>query len=130
MLASCFWGATTVHAQDRPADYVGSNECASCHRGLARDHADSNHALALQEVGRKQEEILADFTQGEDVRQVQFPGEDAPRAFTADDIAYVVGAGQSTSSATCTKSSRNDYMVLPAEWNVADAGLAAAHTWH
>ncbi len=130
-----YFGSATVpvQAQDSPADYVGSKECASCHRALARDHADSNHTLALQEVGRKKEEILADFTQGEDVRLVQFPGEDAPRAFTADDIDLVVGAGVHAQR-YLYKIKANDYMVLPAEWNVTTQAwqplkLGADETW-
>ncbi len=113
------FGHTTVYAQDAPPTYVGTDECASCHRSLARDHAGTNHALALQEVGRKQEEIIADFSSGEDLRQVQFPDEDAPRAFTADDIAYVVGAGLHVQR-YLYEIDRNEYIVLPAEWNVAD----------
>ncbi|MEO8392754.1 MAG: cytochrome c3 family protein, partial [Chloroflexota bacterium] len=110
-------GTYTVQAQADQPDYVGAKECASCHRSLARDHADSNHALALQEVSRKQTEILADFTQGEAVRQVQFPGEDALRTFTADDVDFVVGAGQHVQR-YLYKVAKDDYMVLPAEWNV------------
>ncbi len=124
-------GSYRVQAQDNAPTYVGSKECASCHRSLARDHADSNHALALQEVSRKQTEILADFDQGEDVRQVQFPGEDAPRAFTADDVALVVGSGQHVQR-YLYEVDRNDYMVLPAEWNVAAQKwepLTLADTW-
>ncbi len=113
------FGRSTVYAQDEQPTYVGTKECASCHRSLARDHAETNHALALQEVGRKQEEIIADFSTGEDVRMTQFPDEDAPRPFTADDIAYVVGAGVHVQR-YLYEIDRNEYIVLPAEWNVAD----------
>lgn len=106
-----------VQAQSDAPDFVGAKECASCHRNLARDHADSNHALALQEVGRDKDIILGDFSAGDDVRQVQFPGEDAPRAFTADDIAYVIGSGQHAQR-YLYEVDRNEFMVLPAEWNV------------
>ncbi|MFN8447742.1 MAG: cytochrome c3 family protein [Anaerolineae bacterium] len=114
-------GNYTVHAQDNAPEYVGAEECASCHRSLAREHADSSHALALQDVSRSRDKdnILGDFDQGEDVRQVQLPGEDAPRAFTADDIAYAVGSGVHVQR-YLYEVDRNDYMVLPAEWNVAE----------
>ncbi len=129
-----------VMAQADQPTYVGAKECASCHRTLARDHSSSAHALALQEVSRKKTEIIADFTQGEDVRQVQFPGEDAPRAFTADDVALVVGAGQHVQR-YLYEVGKNDYMVLPAEWNVAakawqpltlgsDPWPSAAYDWN
>ncbi len=107
-------------AQDNPADaanYVGSTECRSCHRSVASEHADTRHALTLQDG--KPKNILGDFDQGEDVRQVQFPGEDAPRAFTAEDIAYVVGSGRYVQR-YLYKADRNEYMVLPAEWNVTE----------
>ena len=113
------FGRTTVYAQDEQPTYVGAKECASCHRSLARDHAETNHALALQEVGRKQEEIIADFSTGDDVRMTQFPDEDAPRPFTADDVAYVVGSGLHVQR-YLYEIDRNEYIVLPAEWNVAD----------
>ncbi len=53
------------------------------------------------------------------MRQVQFPDEDAPRAFTADDIAYAVGSGVHVQR-YLYEIDRNEYIVLPAEWNVAD----------
>lgn len=104
-------------AQNDQPEYVGSKECASCHRNLARDHSDSNHALALQEVGRDKDIILADFDLGEDIRQVQFPGEDVSRAFTADDIAYVIGSGRFVQR-YLYEVDRNEYQVFPAEWNI------------
>ncbi|MEZ4670579.1 MAG: cytochrome c3 family protein [Anaerolineae bacterium] len=110
-------GQYTVYAQNEPAEYVGSKECASCHRNLARSHGESNHALALQEVARRNANVLGDFEQGEDVRTVQIPGEDTARPFTADDIALVVGAGRHVQR-YLYEVDRNDYMVLPAEWNV------------
>lgn len=108
----------TASAQAQTAaDYVGSSECRSCHRSTASDHADTRHALTLQDG--KPKNILGDFSQGEDVRQVQFPGEDAPRAFTAADVAYVIGSGRNVQR-YAYKVDRNQYMVLPAEWNVAE----------
>jgi predicted CXXCH cytochrome family protein len=102
-------------AQD--ADYIGSKECQSCHRGVASTHKETAHSLTLRDA--KPAAILGDFSQDEAVRQVQFPGEDKPRAFTADDIAYVVGSGKYIQR-YLYKADRNQYMVLPAEWNVAE----------
>jgi predicted CXXCH cytochrome family protein len=110
-------GSYTVYAQDEQADFVGAKECASCHRTLARDHDKSNHALALQDVSKKKTGILGDFDQGEDVRTVQFPKEDKPRAFTAKDITFAIGAGRHVQR-YLYKVGANNYMVLPAEWNV------------
>ncbi|MCC6804233.1 MAG: hypothetical protein IT319_15230 [Anaerolineae bacterium] len=114
-------GNYTVYAQDETPRFVGADECASCHRELTRNHSDSNHALALQDVtrARDKDKILGDFEQDEDMRLVQFPGEDAPRAFTADDIAYAVGSGVHVQR-YLYEVARDDYRVLPAEWNVAE----------
>ena len=71
----------TVHAQGDIEDerleaaYVGADECSSCHRNVTRDHASTNHALALQDVGRRKNNILGDFDLGEDVRSVLLPDE-------------------------------------------------------
>lgn len=107
-----------VDAQDdaQTADYIGSGDCRDCHRNLARDHTNTPHANALQE-GDKKDAILGDFSQGEDIRMVQFPGEDAPRPFTKDDIAYVVGAGRYIQR-YLYEVGRREWAVLPAEWNV------------
>lgn len=112
-------GRSVVYAQDDAPEFVGADECASCHRNLARDHAESNHALALQDVSRSRDKdlILGDFEQGEDVRQVLFPGEDTPRAFTDDDIAFAIGAGVHVQG-YLYEVDRNEYRVLPAQWNV------------
>ncbi len=113
-------GSSHTFAQEYgDAQYVGASECASCHRNLARVHENSAHSLTLREVGRSRNIILGDFSQGEDVRVVQFPGEDAPRAFTADDIAYVVGTGR-YAQRYLYRVERSDYRLLPAEWRTAD----------
>jgi len=98
-------------------DYIGADECQSCHRDLSRSHADSYHGRALIEVGRNKDDILANFEVGEDVRTVQFPEEDAPRAFTVDDIAYVLGAGRYAQDYVY-EIKRGVYRVFPAKWNV------------
>ncbi|MFN8528557.1 MAG: cytochrome c3 family protein [Anaerolineae bacterium] len=109
--------AQGIPEQLQDAEYVGMDECSNCHRGLVRVQQDSPHGLALQEVSRSQEEILADFTQGEDLRMVQFPGESQPRPFTADDIEYVVGAGRYVQR-YLYEVDRREYAVFPAEWDV------------
>ncbi len=93
--------------------YEGVGECSSCHRGTASDHADSLHALALTDDAAF---IAADFESGADFRTVTFPDEDAPRPFTADDVAYVMGAGRYV-QAYLYEVGPGDYAVFPAEWN-------------
>ncbi|MFN8378250.1 MAG: cytochrome c3 family protein [Anaerolineae bacterium] len=111
----------TVYAQDEPepADYEGADECADCHRDAVRNHEDTAHGLALQDVGRRKQGILADFSTGEDLRTVQFPGEDAPRAFTEDDIALAIGAGRNVQR-YAYEVENNEYTVLPAEWDTVN----------
>ncbi|MBK9124053.1 MAG: ammonia-forming cytochrome c nitrite reductase subunit c552 [Chloroflexi bacterium] len=104
------------------AEYEGADECGSCHRNVVREHGETLHALALQEVGRDDSIILGDFEQGEEERTVQFPEEDAPRAFTADDIAYVIGAGR-YAQRYVFEIERRQYAVFPAEWDTV------AQTW-
>jgi predicted CXXCH cytochrome family protein len=115
-------------AQDEPPDYVGASECADCHRDVARQHDDTLHALTLQDDS---DAILADFEAGEEARMTLFPGEETPRPFTEDDVAYVVGTGQNI-QAYLFEVERRDLRVLPAEWDV-QAGewrpLALADSW-
>lgn len=110
--------ATEPAAQDAPelAEYVGAGDCGDCHRGLAQDHEDSAHAQALLDVSRRKQGILADFDSGEDLRMVQFPGEDAPRAFGEDDISLAIGAGRYLQRYVVELD--DDLLaVLPAEWD-------------
>jgi predicted CXXCH cytochrome family protein len=116
---------------DETPEYVGASECSSCHRGLARDHAESMHGLALQDAQSEEARILADFAAGEDLRTVQFPGEDAPRAFAQDDIAYVMGTGRYVQRFV-VEAEPGQYYVLPAEWNTVEAQwqpLELAENW-
>ncbi len=126
---------TPAAAQDAidlsDADYIGASECSSCHRDLARRHDDTRHGLALIDTSRDKDPILADFSVGAELRQVQFPGEDAPRAFEADDIAYVIGSGR-YSQRYLYEVDRGDNRVLPAEWDVAAGAwrpLSLANSW-
>ncbi len=126
--------APALAQNDTPAEalkYVGADKCQSCHRDLSRTHAASYHGRALINVGRRKDAILANFELGEDVRTVQFPGEDAPRPFTADDIAYVLGAGR-YAQAYVYQVDRRVYRVFPAKWNVVSQtwdAFTPADTW-
>jgi len=113
------------------AEYVGSGECADCHRGIVREHSATPHGMALQDVEDDKDLILADFEQGADLRTVQFPGEDAPRPFTPDDIVYIVGAGKYVQR-YLYEVERRVYAVLPAEWDVVNGvwrPYLLAETW-
>ncbi len=128
------WPTHVAVAQDdarAEADFIGAGDCADCHQGLARDHEETPHSLALQDVGRNQDGILADFEQGADLRQVTFPGEDAPRAFTADDIAFAIGSGRYMQRYVY-EGEDDLYAVFPAEWDTV-AGVwrpyGSAENW-
>jgi predicted CXXCH cytochrome family protein len=110
---------TATRAQDEEEErfYVGEGECSDCHRQLARDHEGQPHALAMFNVERNEEALLADFSAGEDVRTVQFPGEDAPRPFTLDDVRYALGSGRYVQR-FLYEAEDDIYWVFPAEWNV------------
>jgi hypothetical protein len=99
-----------------PAEYVGAQDCSSCHRPISRNHAVSSHALALQDAEDK-DVIKADFSTGEKERTVQFPDDSSVRPFTADDIAFVIGSGRYVER-YLYRVSRNKHVVFPAEWNV------------
>lgn len=99
------------------AEYVGASECGDCHRALSRAHGETAHGLTLQSIGRNRDLILGDFSQGEDARMIQFPDDDEPRPLEASDIAYTVGSGRNIQRYLYAIS-RNEYVVLPTQWNV------------
>ncbi len=106
--------AVPVHAQvSEDADYIGAKECQSCHRGIASTHKDTRHSLTLQDA--KPAAILGNFDQDDSIRQVQFPGEDAPRAFTADDIAFTIGSGRNVQR-YLYKVESNEYRLEQNRW--------------
>jgi len=115
-------------AQDEPPDYVGTSECSDCHRDVVRQHDDTAHARTLSD---DEDAILANFETGDEARTVQFPGDEAARPFTADDVAFVVGTGKYVQR-YLFEVDRNEYRVLPAEWDV-QAGewraLTLAESW-
>jgi predicted CXXCH cytochrome family protein len=113
-----FFYSPSAYAQE-PADmreYVGGQECAACHRDLVGFHAETAHAQALINVQANPAAMLADFSVGEDVRSLTFPGEDSPRSFTADDISYAIGSGK-YAQRYLYRLDDGRYIVLPAEWN-------------
>jgi len=108
---------STFAQDDAEREYVGARDCGSCHRDIARVHAESPHGLTLLDAGRDEEFVLADFEAGEDLRTIQFPDEDETRAITQDDIAFAVGSGRYVQR-YLFEVDRNEYMVLPVQWNV------------
>lgn len=104
------------HAQDGSPEYAGARECQSCHSDVARLHAETPHALALQDPRREENAILADFSTGEEVRTVTLPGQDEAQPFTAENIAYVIGTGRYVQRYVY-EAGPAEYYVLPAEWN-------------
>lgn len=134
-LATMLFSGQAVLAQDdqpEPLKYEGARECQSCHRDVVRGHGDTAHALALQETNRDKDLILGDFAQGEDVRMVQLPEETEARPFTADDVAYAIGAGR-YAQAYVVETDRDTFRVLPAQWNVTDGqweALNLADNWN
>ena len=132
-LALVLFSGTALQAQDatpEPPSFEGARECQSCHRDVARAHEETPHALALQETDRDKEPIVADFAVGEDLRTLTLPGEDAARAFTADDIAYALGSGL---NAQAYLTDVNGVLrVLPAQWNVGTGeweAITLAESW-
>jgi predicted CXXCH cytochrome family protein len=116
--------ASPTPTQAQPADdaeYIGARECRSCHRDTSRTHAESLHSLTLRETAKDEDKaaILGSFDQGEELRLIQFPGEDQPRAFTAADIVYAVGSGRHFQR-YLIEIDKDQYMLLPAEWNVIE----------
>lgn len=105
------------------AEYMGTRECTSCHREQGRDmeayceDADACHMNALLDASDKPELIVADFSQGDDVRTVQFPGEDEPRPFTAEDIQFAIGS-KGAVQRYVVQDADDQYWVLPVEWSI------------
>lgn len=124
---------TPVEAQSTSdAEYIGSRDCAECHRDTRTAHNDSRHALTLQQTGEDPAQtMLADFSQGDDLRMVQFPGESEARPFTAADIAFSIGSGRYIQRYLYA-TGENQYAIFPAEWNVTEQvwqPYTLAETW-
>lgn len=125
----------SLHAQEvdfGDAEYIGGRECRSCHRDQ-RDHDETPHALTLQDVEDEEDKelILGDFSQGEDLRLVQFPDEAEPRPITAEDIVFTMGSGRHIQR-YLYEVDRREHLVLPVQWNVLEQTwepYTAAETW-
>jgi len=113
----------TAAAQDddEEREYVGVSECSDCHAPISRPHRDSPHRKAFFEAEDELEWIVADFSQGEETRTVEFAN--GSRPFVLDDIKYVMGSGR-YAQAYIYESDDGSYRVLPAEWSVV------AGAWH
>lgn len=101
-------------------EYIGTRDCRDCHRDIASSFQDFSHVRTMMEVEADAEEspVVADFSLGEDLRTVTFPGEDSPRAFTAEDIAYTLGTGRHVQAYLVTaEDAAGGYLVLPAMWD-------------
>ncbi|MBX3082694.1 MAG: hypothetical protein KF716_13735 [Anaerolineae bacterium] len=101
----------------KPADYIGSDKCASCHRDMVREHGLTAHGQALVDVSKNKDLIKADFSKGETERTITFPDESKARPFTPDDIEYVIGTGRYVERYVY-RIARGKFAVFPAEWNV------------
>ena len=125
----------TLHAQEvdfSDAEYIGGRECRSCHRDQ-RDHDETPHALALQDVADEGDKalILGDFSQAEELLQIQFPGEESPRLITPEDITFAVGSGRHIQR-YLYEVDRREHLVLPVQWNVVEQvwePYTAADNW-
>ncbi len=109
-----------VYAQDGdtpPAEYIGSKECAACHKTVYQNYMTGGHALALQDVSKSKTAIKADFTTGEKERTVTFPGDAGTRPFKPEDVTYVIGSGRYVER-YLYKIASGKYAVFPAEWNI------------
>ncbi len=110
--------------EDPPQQYVGSTECSRCHADMSRpiiafcEEADACHRNAMIRIteSNMQTAIFADFSTGEDLRTVQFPGEDEPREFRAEDVSLVQGSRYV--QRYIYEQSPTQYTVLPAQWNI------------
>lgn len=105
-----------IIAQDDEAEYEGLRTCSECHSDVARIHSTTNHNLTLQDVGRNEEAILANFEDEANIPLVTFPDNPEPRPLTPTDIAYTLGAGKYLQR-YLYEVGRNDLQLLPVEWN-------------
>lgn len=106
--------AAQAQAETVPAAYVGSAECADCHR----NHASSGHDLALFSPSERPEAVLGDFSAENPLLVLALPNEASARPVQLSDIAYVVGAGKHVQRYLVASDS-GQYQVLPFEWNTA-----------
>ncbi len=103
---------------EEPLEFVGDGACENCHEAMHESFEASSHMQSLNSTRRNTDAVVADFTQGEELRTVQFPDEEVTRPFTLDDLAYVVGSGRYVQR-FLYRVDRGDHLVFPAEWNIA-----------
>jgi predicted CXXCH cytochrome family protein len=120
-LCSCVAGLALMqpvptYARSSEAQYVGSGDCADCHRDTARIHDDTAHALALFRADRQPQAVVGDFSSSDALLSFQFPGTDAARPVTLDDIRYVLGSGIHVQRYVI-EWQEDRYALLPFEWN-------------
>jgi predicted CXXCH cytochrome family protein len=112
---------TFAQDQTEPASYMGRRECADCHRDVSGIHVATAHHLTMQAVrGDQAEAVVADFSEGQDIRTVTLPGSDETRPFTLADVAYTVGSGRYVQRYLYAVDGE-EYLVFPAEWNTLSA---------
>lgn len=98
-------GAAFAAATKTNAKYIGSAECATCHKSthaaLIAGHDKTAHRVAMVDAAKKPDAIAAKF--------------DANSPFKKEDIKYVLGKGQSYQNYL-----DKDLKVLPGQWSVKD----------
>ena len=109
--------ATVASAQGPSpnATYMGMETCAMCHPQVAESVNQTLHPWKLRP--KDEANIVADWTVGEDVRTTTIEGE--TRAFTADDVDYVIGASGRGWKQRFIKVIDGVWRILPAQWNIA-----------
>ncbi|MFQ5854387.1 MAG: ethylbenzene dehydrogenase-related protein [Anaerolineae bacterium] len=110
------------------ATYVGMNTCFNCHPGVGigpsrEDFEATLHPWKLRP--KAEANIVADWTVGEDVRTTVIEGEE--RAFTLDDVDYVIGASGRGWKQRFIKVIDGTWRILPAQWNIATQEWVAYH---
>ncbi len=121
LLAGLWLVSSFIYAQDGEdeAEYAGARRCSSCHRELARAHAETRHSLALHVAEEDSVTLLADFGQDSEFRLVLFPDEMEPRPVQREDIAFVMGSGRHVQRFVY-ELDRDEYAVLPIQWNTIE----------
>ena len=96
------------------ATYVGSTTCFGCHSSHYRNWDTTLHPRMIQDAAANPAAVLADFSAGADVRQVEIAG--ATREWTLDDVALTMGSKYR--QRYIMQMDDGTYMVLPGQWNV------------
>ncbi|MFQ5595342.1 MAG: multiheme c-type cytochrome, partial [Anaerolineae bacterium] len=114
-------GFAQLGAAMTATSYAGADSCVGCHSYKDNTpevtlHFDETlHPWKLRP--KDEANILADWTVGEDVRTTVIGGEE--RAFTLDDVDYVIGASGRGWKQRFVKEIDGVWRILPAQWNLA-----------